>query len=73
MKTNQKLFLNTFTIKILSENEQLNNLSLEDMYYEVTDGSCVLHSMNCEIKEVNKEKMRFLLKDCGSEPIFFQL
>ena len=68
-----KYYINTFTIKILSEDKPLYDLNLEDMNYEVTEGHHVLHSMDCKAKNVSGKKMADLLYDCGSDPGFFQL
>ena len=69
----KKLYLNTFTIKILSENAALYGLSLANMWDAVNEGDCVLHSIFCDVNKVNKKTMKFLLKQAGSEAEFFKL
>ena len=69
----KKLYLNTFTIKILSEDNPLYDLSLADMWNAVNEGNCVLHSIFCDVNKVNKKTMKFLLKQAGSEAGFFEL
>ena len=69
----KQLYLNTFTIKILSEDNPLYDLLLADMWNIVNEGDCVLHSMNLNVEEVNKSQMIKLLKQAGSEAEFFKL
>ena len=69
----KQLYLNTFTIKILSEDNPLYDLLLADMWNIVNEGDCVLHSMNLNVEEVNKRQMIKLLKQAGSEAGFFGL
>lgn len=69
----KELYLNTFTIKILSEQSSLRDLSLADLWNIINEGDCVLHSMNLNVEEVNKRQMIKLLKQAGSEAGFFEL
>lgn len=69
----KELYLNTFTIKILSEQSSLRDLSLADLWNIVNEGDCVLHSIFCDANKVNKKTMKFLLKQAGSEAGFFRL
>ena len=66
----KELYLNTFTIKILSEQSSLRDLSLADLWNIINEGDCVLHSMNLNVEEVNKRQMIKLLKQAGSEAGF---
>ena len=66
---NKKLYLNTFTIRILSKGVPLYNLSLGEVV-KWNKGNCCLHSINRDAKKVNKKESVKLLKEAGSASFF---
>lgn len=66
----KKLYRQVFEVEVLSEGEPLNDVSLDDIAYEITDGhsSGVLKETIRE--QVSANKMRRLLKAQGSDPEF---
>lgn len=65
-----KLYRQVFEIEVLSEGEPLNDVSLEDISYEITDGHSSGVFKETVREEVTSDKMAELLKAQGSDPTF---
>ena len=73
IKSPRKFFINTFIIKVLSEDEPVTNCDLANLDYLVTDGDCVLYSNTQSCKKLNSKQIVNKLNEAGSEPGFFML
>jgi hypothetical protein len=65
-----KFYRQLFEVEVLSEGEPLNNVSLQDIDYEITDGHCSGIVKETVREEVTPERMAQLLKAQGSDPEF---
>lgn len=73
MNPSKRTFYRTvFQVVVLSE-EPLSKMSLEDLGYEIYDGSCSGAFTKQDSIEVDGATMAALLIDQGSDPSFFQL
>jgi hypothetical protein len=74
MATKKKLYRNVFQIEILSEEPLPDDMSLEEIDYQMTDGDC---SGAINHKHVNQEvtgrKAAKMVIAQGSDPLFFQM
>ena len=73
IKNPRKFFVNTFIIKVLSEDEPVGDVSLEDLHYMTMDDNCVLYSNTQSCKKLNSKQIVNKLNEAGSEPGFFML
>lgn len=67
----RKFFLTTFTVEVLSEDNNLTDLNLHELAYASED-DCVAKT-TAESRELTEEQTVELLYEFGSEPGFFQL
>jgi hypothetical protein len=74
MPSQRKFYRSVVTVEILSETPIPNDISLDDIYYEITEGDwsgvCDLETLN---EEIDGPTMAKLLLAQGSDPGFFQL
>jgi len=70
MTESRKFYRQLFNIEVLSEGEPLNDVSLQDIDYEITNGHCSGIVKEAVREEVTAEKMAELLKTQGSDPEF---
>ena len=66
----KKLYRQVFEVEVLSEGEPLNDVSLEDIGYEITEGHSSGVVKETIREKVNADKMAELLKAQGSDPEF---
>lgn len=71
--TDRKFYKSTITLVILSEDQPVDDLSMEALGYAVTEGDCVLHTRGDTYVEVPAAEMARLLDEAGSEPDYFML
>jgi hypothetical protein len=73
MSEPRKFYKTTFEIVILSQ-EPIDEIKLEDIAYEVTEGACCLHTFRMEQEtHLTGKEMADELRDAGSDPGFFML
>jgi hypothetical protein len=70
MTESKKFYRQIFEVEVLSEGEPLNNVSLQDIDYQITDGHCSGIVKETVREEVSSEKIAELLKAQGSDPEF---
>lgn len=68
----RKFYLTRITIEVLSE-EPIDDLDMEQISYEVDEGSCVGSGLKFDTTEINEQQVRDRLADFGSDPAFFDL
>jgi hypothetical protein len=68
-----KYFVNTFTIKVLSEDEPMPDLKLEDLNYTIEEGHYLVREFTLKNKEISAKQMVKETYAAGSDPDFFQL
>ena len=71
--TDRTFYVNTITIRVLSEDEPYDFASYEDLAYDVTEGHFVGIVEGIESTEVASKQMVDALYSVGSQPEFFQL
>lgn len=68
----RKYYVTTYVIKVLSEDEHVENMTPYEVAEAIDTGPCVgVTETNSE--EVTAERMASLLEEYGSEPGFFRL
>lgn len=68
----RRYYYTTYTIKVLSEDAPVTNLSPSEVVEAIDTGDCV-GDVNASAEEVTAEEMSELLVEFGSCPEFFQL
>jgi len=68
----RKYFLTTYTIKVLSEDDHVENLSPHEVAEAIDTGDCV-GVTETSSRELSAEATAELLFEFGSEPSFFRL
>lgn len=65
------MYKHTITLTILSEEEDLSDLTLSDLDYEITDGQSIGSYKIAEVKALTKDEAITAIYALGSEPSFF--
>lgn len=68
-----KFYKTIIQVEVLSEDQPVNNLSLKQIVYEITEGDCVGTSEIISAREISPSDCAEELSRMGSEPEFFNL
>lgn len=66
----RKYFKTTVTVEILSADESVEDLTMEELAREIKDGDCSGMMVGAVVKELSKEEMAKELLEQGSDPEF---
>lgn len=69
----KKFFKTLFTVEVLSEDEPVTNLGLEDIARAIYEGDCSGVTQLSSVQELTPKEMAVALKTQGSDPGFFGL
>lgn len=67
------MYINTFTIVVLSEEPIQDAMELSTVVTECDEGAFVAHSLHKHTLPVSPQRMAKLLIEAGSDPEFFNL